>query len=84
MAPEQADLNAVAGAKWDVYALGAILYSMLVGEPPYASEALTNRVDSSASVQGTLEGIQNCASECTVANRASLGGWGGQHARRYY
>lgn len=35
MAPEQADLNAVPDARWDVYALGALLYCMLVGEPPH-------------------------------------------------
>ncbi len=42
MAPEQADLNAMPDAKWDVYAMGAILYCMLTGEPPYySSERLT-------------------------------------------
>lgn len=34
MAPEQADLNAVPDARWDVYAVGALLYHMLTGGPP--------------------------------------------------
>jgi hypothetical protein len=38
MAPEQADLKAVPDARWDVYALGALLYCMLTGHPPYRTE----------------------------------------------
>ncbi len=37
MAPEQADLNAIPDPRWDVYALGALFYHTLCGEPPYRS-----------------------------------------------
>lgn len=35
MAPEQADLKAVPDARWDVYALGALIYEMLCGSAPF-------------------------------------------------
>ncbi|NNF11807.1 MAG: protein kinase [Gemmatimonadetes bacterium] len=35
MSPEQATGDQTVGASTDVYAIGAVLYEMLVGEPPY-------------------------------------------------
>src|SRR5262245_32681649 len=44
MAPEQADLQAVPDVRWDVYALGAILYTMLVGIPPHRNDAVADKI----------------------------------------
>jgi hypothetical protein len=45
MAPEQADLTAVPDVRWDVYALGAILYCMVVGEPPHRSDEVSQQLE---------------------------------------
>lgn len=54
MAPEQANLKAVPDARWDVYALGALLYCMLTGQPPYRAEGVAQRIAEAGSLDAQL------------------------------
>jgi serine/threonine protein kinase len=55
MAPEQANLRqALPDARWDVYALGALFYCMLTGEPPYRTEENIRRLEAANTLEERL------------------------------
>jgi hypothetical protein len=59
MAPEQADMKAVPDARWDVYALGALFYTMVTGAPPHrnakdATKAITE-LEQASDLEDRLE-----------------------------
>ena len=58
MAPEQADTAAIPNSSWDVYGLGALLYSMLVGHPPRYSDSSIRTIESGKSVMARLGAYQ--------------------------
>lgn len=59
MAPEQADMNAVPDATWDVYALGALLYTMLTGAPPHRDDKVIKKLDVAGGLEDRLLTYRN-------------------------
>jgi hypothetical protein len=64
MAPEQADLGAqIPDTRWDVYGLGALLYAMLVGTPPYEESSLKQELARTEQLSHRLERYRDAMSK---------------------
>ena len=66
MAPEQADLDALPDAKWDVYAVGALFYHLLTGSPPHRTEATQRQLEAADTLDERLKIYQRIISSSGV------------------
>ena len=66
MAPEQANLDALPDARWDVYAVGAILYHLLTGSPPHRTEEMQRKLESAETLDERLHLYQKIISDSGV------------------
>jgi serine/threonine-protein kinase len=77
MSPEQATGDRVIDARTDVYALGAVLYEMLTGDPPHAGntvQAIIARIltDSPKSIRATRETVPEYVERAVMCALAKL------------
>ncbi|MDO4583169.1 MAG: protein kinase, partial [Planctomycetia bacterium] len=59
MAPEQASLTATPDVRWDIYALGAILHTLLLGQPPHYTPDFVEKIQSHKKLSHRLKEYRN-------------------------
>lgn len=72
MAPEQAALDASPDPRWDVYALGVLLYYMLCGELPFRTPENERRINAETTLEGKLAAYRQIVATSARPNKHRL------------